>query len=47
LERPVVPDWQEKQVSAEETFDVDLRRSAEMHAELAKLADRTCARLRA
>lgn len=46
-ERPVVPDWQEKQVSAEETFDVDLRKSAEMHAELAKLADRACARLRA
>jgi DNA polymerase-4 len=46
-ERPVVPDWQEKQISAEETFDVDIRKSAEMHAELAKLADRACVRLRA
>jgi DNA polymerase-4 len=46
-DRPVVPDWQEKQVSAEETFDTDLRRPAEMHAELAKLADRVGVRLRA
>jgi DNA polymerase-4 len=46
-ERPVVPDWQEKQVSAEETFDTDLRKPAEMHAELAKLADRVGTRLRA
>jgi DNA polymerase-4 len=46
-DRPVVPDWQEKQVSAEETFDTDLRKPAEMHAELAKLADRVGSRLRA
>jgi DNA polymerase-4 len=46
-DRPVVPDWQEKQVSAEETFDVDLRRPAEMHSELAKHADRVGVRLRA
>ncbi len=46
-DRPVVPDWQEKQVSAEETFDADLRKPAEMHAELAKLADRVGVRLRA
>jgi DNA polymerase-4 len=46
-DRPVVPDWQEKQVSAEETFDTDLRRPVEMHAELAKLADRVGVRLRA
>ncbi|MCZ8131002.1 MAG: DNA polymerase IV [Steroidobacteraceae bacterium] len=46
-ERPVEADWQEKQVSAEETFDVDLKRAADMHAELAKLADRVGVRLRA
>jgi len=46
-ERPVVPDWQEKQVSAEETFETDLRRREDLHAELAKLADRVGARLRA
>jgi DNA polymerase-4 len=46
-DRPVVPDWQEKQVSAEETFDTDLRKPAELHAELAKLADRVGVRLRA
>ena len=46
-ERPVVPDWQEKQVSAEETFETDLRRRDDLHAELARLADRVGARLRA
>ena len=46
-ERPVVADWHEKQVSAEETFDTDLRRRADMHAALAALADRACERLRA
>jgi DNA polymerase-4 len=46
-ERPVIPDWQEKQVSAEETFDTDLRRREDLTAELAKLADRVGARLRA
>ena len=46
-ERPVVADWQEKQVSAEETFDTDLTRREELSAELAKLADRVGARLRA
>jgi DNA polymerase-4 len=46
-ERPVVGDWQEKQVSAEETFESDLRRREDLSAELAKLADRVGARLRA
>ncbi|MBS0396209.1 MAG: DNA polymerase IV [Proteobacteria bacterium] len=45
-ERAVVPDWQEKQVSAEETFDTDLRRREQLHAELARLADRVGVRLR-
>jgi DNA polymerase-4 len=46
-ERPVVADWQEKQVSAEETFETDLRRREDLSAELAKLADRVGVRLRA
>lgn len=46
-ERAVVPDWQEKQISAENTFAVDLRESSKMHAELGRLADRTATRLRA
>ena len=45
-ERPVVGDWQEKQVSAEETFETDLRRREDLSAELAKLADRVGTRLR-
>jgi DNA polymerase-4 len=46
-ERPVVADWQEKQISAEETFETDLRRREQLHAELARLADRVGTRLRA
>jgi DNA polymerase IV len=46
-ERPVVADWQEKQISAEETFETDLRRREDLSAELAKLADRVGERLRA
>jgi DNA polymerase IV len=46
-DRPVVADWQEKQVSAEETFDTDLRRREQMVAALAHLTDRACTRLRA
>ena len=46
-ERLVVPDWHEKQISAEETFDTDLRRRAQLHAELARLVDRVAGRLRA
>ena len=46
-ERPVIGDWQEKQISAEETFETDLRRREDLTAELAKLADRVGARLRA
>jgi DNA polymerase-4 len=45
-DRPVVADWDEKQVSAEETFDVDLTDRGRMHAELAQLADRMASRLR-
>ena len=46
-ERPVIADVQEKQISAEETFETDLRRREPMQAELARLADRVGARLRA
>jgi DNA polymerase-4 len=46
-ERAVNPDLQEKQVSAEETFETDIRRREQMHAELARLADKVGARLRA
>lgn len=46
-ERPVVSDWQEKQISAEETFDKDLRQREELRAELARLTDKVGTRLRA
>jgi DNA polymerase-4 len=45
-ERPVIADWDEKQISAEETFDTDIADRARLHAELAQLTDRTAARLR-
>jgi DNA polymerase IV len=45
-ERPVVCDAPEKQISSEETFDVDIRDHGEMQERLAQLADRTTARLR-
>jgi DNA polymerase-4 len=46
-ERPVVADAEEKSISAEETFEHDIRNRKELDAELADIADRTCARLRA
>lgn len=45
-ERPVIADWDEKQISAEETFDVDITSRTQLHAELAQLADRMSSRLR-
>jgi len=45
-ERPVVPDRDEKQVSAEETFDVDIADHDRLRAELVRLADKVGARLR-
>jgi DNA polymerase-4 len=44
--RPVVPCREEKSISAEETFDQDLSRPADMNRELLRLADRTATRLR-
>ena len=46
-ERPVVSDAPEKQISSEETFDVDIRDHKELRERLAQLADRTTERLRA
>jgi DNA polymerase-4 len=46
-ERPVVPDREEKSISAEETFRVDIREAAELERQLGQLADRTASRLRA
>ena len=46
-DRPVVPDVDEKQVSAEETFDVDIADRGRLHAEIQRLADKACSRLRA
>jgi len=45
-DRPVVADREEKSISAEETYDIDIRSPAELSAQLAHLADRTATRLR-
>jgi DNA polymerase-4 len=46
-DRPVQADREEKSISAEETFDVDIRAAGELKAQLRHLADRTTSRLRA
>jgi DNA polymerase-4 len=46
-DRPVVPNREEKSISAEETFAVDIRGAAELERQLTQLADRAAARLRA
>jgi DNA polymerase-4 len=46
-DRPVEAAREEKSLSAEETFAVDLRGSDELERQLLRLADRTAARLRA
>ncbi len=45
-DRPVIPDHEEKSISAEDTFFQDIGEPARLQTELAKLADRTCTRLR-
>lgn len=45
-DRPVIPDYDEKQISSETTFDKDIVDPTRLHAELVQLADRTAARLR-
>src|SRR3954468_7066217 len=46
-ERPVMSEWDEKSISAEETFFSDLREHPRMQAEVLRLADRASARMRA
>jgi DNA polymerase-4 len=46
-DRPVEPAREEKSISAEETFDEDIRAPAELRTQLMALADRTASRLRA
>jgi DNA polymerase IV len=46
-DRPVEPSREEKSISAEETFDTDIRAPALLCAQLKALADRTASRLRA
>jgi len=46
-DRPVVPARDEKQISAEETFDTDIADHSKLRAEIVRLADKACARLRA
>jgi DNA polymerase-4 len=46
-DRPVLPDREEKSISAEETFAVDLRAAAQLTVQLLRLADRAASRLRA
>lgn len=44
--RQVLAEWEEKQISTETTFDVDIDNAALLRAELARLSDRTSGRLR-
>jgi DNA polymerase IV len=46
-DRPVEADREEQSISAEETFETDLRDGPALRAHLARLADRTATRLRA
>src|SRR5690606_29733654 len=45
-DRPVIADWDEKRISAEETFATDLIGRQRLHAELARLSDRVAERVR-
>lgn len=44
--RPVLAEWEEKQISTETTFDVDIDNVNLLRAELTRLSDRTSGRLR-
>jgi DNA polymerase IV len=46
-DRPVLPDREEKSISAEDTFATDIRSHADLYVELLRLSDRTASRLRA
>jgi DNA polymerase IV len=45
-DRPVIADWDEKSISAEETFATDVADRVRLESELLQLADRAVARLR-
>jgi len=45
-DRPVIADHEEKSISAEDTFSQDIADPARLQTEIARLADRTCTRLR-
>ena len=45
-DRPVIADHEEKSISAEDTFSQDIGDPARLQTEIARLADRTCTRLR-
>ena len=46
-ERPVLPEVEEKSLSAEDTFDTDIADARTLHRQLARLADLAASRLRA
>lgn len=45
-DRPVHPDLEEKSISAEDTFDQDVGEPPALHAQVSRLADLSCSRLR-
>ena len=45
-DRPVLPDQDEKSISAEDTFSIDIADPSRLQSELVRLADLTCSRLR-
>jgi DNA polymerase-4 len=45
-DRPVLPDLEEKSISAEDTFERDLGDPGALRAQLSQLADRACERMR-
>jgi DNA polymerase-4 len=45
-ERPVSPDLEDKSISAEDTFEVDISDPARLQTELARLAELACTRMR-
>jgi DNA polymerase IV len=46
-DRPVLAEWDEKSISAEETYDTDIADRTRLHAEVMRLADRAGTRMRA